>query len=82
MNDWREYRPAIWAAMLGIAVIVIVSPHYLGAFLIGGAIGIAIRIRQRQRQRQRRRQAQASARSSRPPGSGGNRSGPGKRRSR
>lgn len=78
MNDWREYRPAIWAAMLGIAVIVIVSPHYLGAFLIGGAIGIAIRIRQRQR----RRQAQASARSSRPPGSGGNRSGPGKRRSR
>lgn len=78
MNDWREYRPAIWAAMLGIAVIVLVSPHYLGAFLIGGAIGIAIRIRQRQR----RRQAQTSARSSRPPGSGGNRSGPGKRRSR
>ena len=53
MNDWREYRPAIWATMFGIAVIVVVSPHYLGAFLIGGAIGIAIRIRQRQRARQR-----------------------------
>jgi hypothetical protein len=36
--------------MAGIAVIIVVSPHYLGGALLGGAIGIAIRIRQRQRQ--------------------------------
>ena len=70
MNDWREYRPAIWAAMLGVAVIVIVSPHYLGAFVVGGAIGIAIRVRQRQRARQRQAAAQGS-RGSRGRGSGG-----------
>ena len=78
MNDWREHRPAIWLAMLGIAVIVIVSPHYLGAFLIGGAIGIAIRIRQRQRVRQRQATAQRPRGSQ---GEGGRKGGPGKRRS-
>jgi hypothetical protein len=78
MNQWRAYRPAIWTAMAGIAVIIIVSPHYLGAFLLGGAIGIVIRIRQRERLRARR-QATAEKRSG---GSGGRRSGPGKRRSR
>jgi hypothetical protein len=54
-DDWRAYRPAIWLAMLGVAIIIIVSPHYLGAFLLGLAIGVAIRIRQRRvRQRQGR----------------------------
>jgi len=76
MNDWREYRPAIWAAMLGVAVIIIVSPHYLGAFLVGGAIGIAIRVRQRQRVRERQAAAQRSR------GSRAKKGGPGKRRSR
>jgi hypothetical protein len=52
-DDWRAYRPAIWLAMLGVAIIIIVSPHYLGAFVLGLAIGAAIRVRQRRR-RQRR----------------------------
>jgi hypothetical protein len=54
-DDWRAYRPAIWLAMLGVAIIIVVSPHYLGAFPLGLAIGAAIRIRQRRaRQRQGR----------------------------
>jgi hypothetical protein len=73
-GDWRAYRPAIWLTMIGIAIIIVVSPHYLGAFFIGGAIGAAIRIRQRERRRAR--QAPASRRR----GRGG--SGPGRRRSR
>jgi hypothetical protein len=49
--SWRAYRPAIWLAMIGFAVIIVVTPHYLGAFFLGGAIGVAIRIRQRLRRR-------------------------------
>jgi hypothetical protein len=48
-GDWRAWRPAIWLAMLGVAVMVLVNPPYIGAVLIGGAIGAAIRIRQRTR---------------------------------
>ena len=48
-GDWRDYRPAIWLAMLGIALILLVSPPYIGAILVGAAIGAAIRIRQRRR---------------------------------
>lgn len=48
-GDWRDYRPAIWLAMLGVAVTLVVSPFYLGAVFLGGAIGIAIRINQRRR---------------------------------
>jgi hypothetical protein len=75
-GDWRAYRPAIWLTMIGIAIIIIVSPHYLGAFFIGGAIGAAIRIRQRER---RRAQAEALAGSRRRRRGG---SDPGRRRSR
>jgi len=49
MNDWRMFRPAIWLAMLGIAVMLLVAPFYLGAVLIGAAIGIALRIEQGRR---------------------------------
>ena len=48
-GDWRDYRPAIWMAMLGVAVMLLVSPFYLGAVFFGFAIGAAIRIRQRRR---------------------------------
>jgi hypothetical protein len=48
-GDWRVWRPAIWLAMLGIAVALLVSPWYLSAVFFGAAIGSAIRIRQRQR---------------------------------
>jgi hypothetical protein len=71
MNEWRAYRPAIWLTMIGIAVIVIVSPHYLGAFFLGGAIGAAIRIRQKRARADSPR---------RPPNRRG--SGPGRGRSR
>lgn len=50
-GDWRDYRPAIWLAMLGAAVILVVpSPvGYIGAVALGGSIGLAIRITQRRR---------------------------------
>jgi len=50
-QDWREYRPAIWMAMLGVAIILLVNPAWIGAVPLGGAIGIALRIRQRRRRR-------------------------------
>jgi len=50
-GDWRDYRPAIWLTMLGIAVAILVQPPYLSALLFGAAIGAAIRIRQRRRSR-------------------------------
>lgn len=48
-GDWREYRPAIWMAMLGIAVLLLVNPVWIGAVPIGASIGIGIRIHQRRR---------------------------------
>jgi hypothetical protein len=57
-GDWRDYRPAIWMAMLGIAVVIVVRPAYIGAVFLGAAIGVAIRIQQR------RRRAAAAAQSS------------------
>ncbi len=46
-GDWRDYRPAIWLAMIGVAVALVVNPWYYGAVFFGAAIGAAIRIRQR-----------------------------------
>lgn len=48
-GDWRDWRPAIWLAMLGVALILLVNPPYVGAVLLGAAIGAAIRIYQRRR---------------------------------
>jgi hypothetical protein len=48
-NDWRVFRPAIWLAILGIAMILLVNPPYLGAAPAGAAIGIAVRIQRRRR---------------------------------
>jgi hypothetical protein len=48
-QDWRVYRPAIWLAMLGVAMILLVTPPWIGAAPIGAAIGVALRIRQRRR---------------------------------
>jgi hypothetical protein len=47
-GDWRVWRPPIWLVMLGIAVMLLVSPWYIGAVFFGAAIGSAMRIRQRQ----------------------------------
>jgi hypothetical protein len=48
-GDWRDWRPAIWLTMLGVAVMLLVSPFWYGAVFIGAAIGAAIRIQQRRR---------------------------------
>ena len=48
-GDWRDWRPAIWLTMIGIAVILLVSPFWIGALFFGAAIGAAIRINQRRR---------------------------------
>jgi len=48
-GDWRDFRPAIWLAMLGIAIMLLVAPFFIGALFIGAAIGAAIRIEQRRR---------------------------------
>ncbi len=41
--NWRRYRPAIWLAMLGIAL-VLLNLAAIGIACVGGAIGIALRI--------------------------------------
>ena len=46
-GDWREFRPAIWLAMLGVALILLINPPYIGAVALGAAIGIALRIQRR-----------------------------------
>jgi len=48
-EGWKQWRPAIWLAMLGIAVLIVVSPWYLAAIPFGAAAGSVIRIRQRKR---------------------------------
>jgi 4-amino-4-deoxy-L-arabinose transferase-like glycosyltransferase len=48
-GDWRDYRPAIWLGMLGLALTLAVNPPYIGAALIGAAIGVGFRIWQRRR---------------------------------
>jgi hypothetical protein len=59
-GDWRDYRPAIWLAMLGIALALVFDPPYVGAVLIGASIGVALKTA-----RQRRSAAAAPARPSR-----------------
>lgn len=48
-GDWRDWRPAIWLAMLGAFIALVVEPPYWGAPFLGAAIGVAIRIHQRRR---------------------------------
>ena len=63
-GDWRDWRPAIWLTMIGIAVMLLFTPFYVGVLFIGAAIGMAIRISQR------RRRLAAAARSPGSPGRG------------
>jgi hypothetical protein len=44
-GEWRAFRPAIWLAMLGVALILVFSPPYIGAAVLGAALGVALRIR-------------------------------------
>ena len=50
-GDWRDFRPAIWLAMAGIALALVLSPPYFGAVLIGASIGVAARVQVRRRRR-------------------------------
>jgi hypothetical protein len=52
-DGWKQWRPAIWLAMLGVAVMLLISPFWLSAVLFGAAIGSAIRIEQRRRRARR-----------------------------
>jgi hypothetical protein len=61
-GSWRDYRPAIWLAMLGIAVILLVTPGYVGALFLGAAIGVAVKV-----SRSRRARASSPARPRRRP---------------
>ena len=45
MNDWRRYRPAIWLAMLGIALALLISPAIFGFVVLGMGAGLAFRLR-------------------------------------
>jgi hypothetical protein len=57
VSDWRAYRPAIWLAMLGIALILLISPPYIGALALGAAIGVGWGIDRRRRVARRRRRS-------------------------
>lgn len=52
-GDWHDWRPAIWLAMLGVALILLVAPFYFGAIFLGASVGAAIRIRQRRHRRRK-----------------------------
>jgi hypothetical protein len=54
-GDWRAFRPAIWLAMLGIALLLLIAPAYIGAAVIGFAIGMAVRVEGRRRRPARTR---------------------------
>jgi hypothetical protein len=44
MQDWRVFRPAIWLAMVGVALMLLLTPVYIGAAVVGGAVGVGVRI--------------------------------------
>jgi hypothetical protein len=46
-GDWRDYRPAIWLAMLAVAVALLVTPWLVALPLLGGAIGYALSVPKR-----------------------------------
>jgi hypothetical protein len=51
VENWKIYRPAIWVAMLGVAVALLVAPAYLSAVPFGVALGMVLKIQIRKRQR-------------------------------
>jgi hypothetical protein len=48
-DDWRVYRPAIWLGMIGVAVVLLVNPAFIGAAVLGAALGIALKIYRQRR---------------------------------
>jgi hypothetical protein len=47
-RDWRDFRPAIWLAMAGVALFALLNP-YIGVVVLGASIGVALRIERRRR---------------------------------
>jgi hypothetical protein len=43
-GTWRDFRPAIWATFLGIAVALLVSPWAWSGVFFGAAILLAARV--------------------------------------
>ena len=52
-GEWRVYRPAIWLAMLGVALMLLVAPLAIGAVVLGCGIGVGLRIGGRRRRDRR-----------------------------
>jgi hypothetical protein len=50
-GDWRDWRPVIWMTMIGIAVMLLLTPFYFGAIFIGMAVGLAVKIGRTRRRR-------------------------------
>lgn len=48
-RDWHDWRPAIWLMMIGVALMLLLHPFFVGALFIGAGIGAGLRIRQRRR---------------------------------
>lgn len=45
MSTVNRYRPVIWLSMLGIALLLLVSPALIGFLVLGMAAGILFRMR-------------------------------------
>jgi len=43
-GDWRDFRPAIWLVMLGIAALLLFKPWLIAVAFFGAAIGVAIKV--------------------------------------
>jgi hypothetical protein len=43
-GTWRDWRPAIWATFLGVAVALLVSPWVFSGLFFGAAIFLAARV--------------------------------------
>ena len=67
MNDWRAYRPAIWLAMLGVALLLVLNA-LVGIVVVGAGIGVGLRIGVARRRRARAAAVTAPRRASLPCG--------------
>jgi len=47
VTSLNRYRPVIWLTMLGIALLLLVSPALIGFLVLGMAAGILFRLRLR-----------------------------------
>lgn len=48
-GDWHDFRPAIWLAILGVALALLINPPYVGAVFIGAGVGVFLKVARRRR---------------------------------